>query len=137
MMRRGRIYFKLGVLIFLVLAGAAFFLLVPVSSEVAVVAVEAPVEAVGAVGAVGLEALPWILIMGIGLAVLLTFLGRMRQNAALRNTSKRKHDDEVAPYLDEMIEQGVVRLEDDGELPDLTADDLYLDEKPKRSEDDD
>ena len=58
---------------------------------------------------------------------------------ALRDASqiKRKHDDdEVAPYLDEMIEQGVVRLEDDGELPELSEDDLYLGEKPKRSEDD-
>ena len=138
-MRRGRMYFKLGVLIFVALAGAAFFLVAPVSTEVAIVAVEAPIEAVGAVGAVGLEVLPFILIAGIGLAVLLTFLGRVQRNAALRDASqiKRKHDDdEVAPYLDEMIEQGVVRLEDDGELPELSEDDLYYEDKPKRSEDD-
>ena len=134
-MRRRRMYFKLGVLIFLVLVGAAFFLVAPVSTEVAVVAVDATVETV----AVGAEVLPWILIAGIGLAVLLTFLGRVQRNAALRDASqiKRKHDDdEVAPYLDEMIEQGVVRLEDDGELPELSEDDLYYEDKPKRSEDD-
>ena len=132
-MRRERIFLKLGVLIFLVLAGACLFL-VPVTSEVAVVAVEAPIEAVAAVGAFGLEALPLVLLGGIALAVVLRFVSRARQGS---QQEKRKHDDEVAPYLGELIEQGVVRLEDDGELPELTGDDLYTGDKPKRSEEDD
>jgi membrane protein implicated in regulation of membrane protease activity len=131
MMRRGRIYFKLGVLLFMLLAGAAFFLLVPVSSEVAVVAVEAPVEAIG----VGLEAFPWVIFAVVGVIIVLAVM-RTFQRSQSRDVRKRKHDDEVAPYLDEMIEQGVVRLEDDGELPELAEDDLYTGDKPKRSEDD-
>lgn len=49
---------------------------------------------------------------------------------------KRKHSLEPEPddYLSELAEEGTIRLADDGELPELSEDDLFYDEKPKRSE---
>lgn len=132
MMRRGRIYFKLGVLVFLLLLGAAFFFLVPVTSRVAMVAGEASAGAVAG----GMAAFPWVIFGVIGLVAVLVVM-RVIQQRPSRDVRKRKHDDEIAPYLDEMIEQGMVRLDDDGDLPELSADDLYLDEKPKRTLDGD
>jgi hypothetical protein len=49
---------------------------------------------------------------------------------------KRKWPDSEPPddpFLTRLEEQGAIRLEDDGELPELSEDDLYLEDKPKRA----
>ena len=57
----------------------------------------------------------------------------MRRGAAESTKPKRREDD---VSLDRLAEDGMVWLEDDGELSDLAADALYDEDKPKRSEDD-
>lgn len=91
----------------------------------------------------------WLLIMILAMTLILPTMlalwwqGRNRAGLAPKAKRKRREGglsaENIAPDRDDLAHleaKGVVRLEDDGELPELTADDLYLDEKPKRTEDD-
>lgn len=90
-----------------------------------------PVESVSSSPAT----IPWILIMnlvlvvGIGVAVTLRTYGQGQ-----KRKRKRGSDPEADDYLREMVDDGTVRLADDGELPEFYEEDLFDDEKPKRSD---
>ncbi len=128
-MSRGRILFKLGVILLVAAVGVLVFM--------------APVSSLNPIGTAdgfsGPLSLPVVL---IGLASLLVAAGmaRMilaRRGYAQRVSSPRKRKNEFEPEayrsFDDLVDLGAIPLADD-ELPELSEDDLFLDdEKPKRS----
>ncbi len=90
-----------------------------------------PVEAVADSPAT----IPWILItnlvlvVGIGIFVALRTYGQGQ-----KRKHKRGDEQEADDYLREMVEDGAIQLADDGELPEFYDEDVFGDEKPKRSE---
>lgn len=79
-------------------------------------------------------ALPMVVLVLLLLAFVVLVLLVQVRGASEKRKRKRDYEPEADDYLSEMAEEGMVRLEDDGELPELAEDDLFYDEKPKRSE---
>ena len=76
----------------------------------------------------------WMVVVLI-VAVLVVLGVIVLWNASARGAGgKRKRDAEEGEYLEDLLEQGVVHLDDDGELPAPDEDDAYWGEKPKRSD---
>jgi hypothetical protein len=128
-MRSNRQAVKLGLLLMLLLLGGVSLLGVfvmgrgaPPSSYV--------VETVSG----GAAAIPWVMITMITVLLLAVAFGVVTVIRAVNMGGKRKRNAEAGEYLDEFLEQDAIQLTDDGELPELDEDDVYLEEKPKRSE---
>ncbi len=130
-MSRGRMLFKLGVILLVAASGILLFM--------APVRVSGPGEAVS-----NPMTLPVIL---IGLASLLVAAGMARMILARRgyvqqmsSPRKRKHEDEAGAYgaFDDLADPidldggGTLPLAGD-DLPELSEDDLFLEDKPKRA----
>ncbi|MBN2471488.1 MAG: hypothetical protein JXN59_12255 [Anaerolineae bacterium] len=122
-MQRNRIFFKVGVLLSVLVTGFSMFIVMQAESTVT------------PAGAADGGMLTWLV---LGTAILIAVvLGVMmvvvaNQRAALGTGEKRKHEDMEAgtdPYLDALADDGMV-LGDDGELPEWID---AMSEKPKRS----
>ena len=114
-MRGSRRMFKLGMLVATLLAGLVALLVVRVGVGPAVRAVTfAPVTLS-------------LLVLGVIVALAVVLMVVRLAEAGGR---KRKNDD-LDPYVTDMVDRGVFHLEDDGELPEWVD---ILDDKPKRAE---
>lgn len=123
-----RLLVTIGLLMMSVLGGVFFLAFTMIDSRV-----EAPLPAGDVVTTSGSSGIPWVIIT-LGIIVVFGLVAVFA--AGNRGRSKRKRSSDVEAeamaMLDEMIEQGVVRLVEDDERPDLN-DDTYWGEQPDRS----
>ena len=129
-MRASRALLGIGILVFFMLAGIAFFLMPASVSQGPAVEVVVPPEGIvpAATGA------PLLMIAMAAIVVVLALVGAVTILRTAVTVSKRKHEDMLPPdpYLEDMAERGTFLLEDDGELPDW-LDSSLPQEKNKRS----